>query len=72
MPGSEARQLEGRVVDVLPNSMFRIELTSGAKVLAHISGDARLNLIRILPGDRVKIELSPLDVTRGRIVDRLK
>jgi translation initiation factor IF-1 len=64
-------EVEGRVVEALPNAMFRVELDNGYRVLAHISGKIRLNFIRILPGDRVKVELSPYDLTRGRIVRRL-
>ncbi|MGB9681954.1 MAG: translation initiation factor IF-1 [bacterium] len=64
-------EVEGKVVEALPNAMFRVELDNGYKVLAHISGKIRLNFIRILPGDRVKVELSPYDLTRGRIVRRL-
>ncbi|MGC8972107.1 MAG: translation initiation factor IF-1 [bacterium] len=64
-------EVEGTVVEALPNAMFRVELDNGHKVLAHISGKIRLNFIRILPGDRVKLELSPYDLTRGRIVRRL-
>ncbi len=65
-----AIEVEGRVVEPLPNAMFRVELESGHEVLAHISGKIRLNFIRILPGDRVRVELSPYDLTRGRIVYR--
>lgn len=64
-------EVEGTVVEALPNAMFRVELDTGHRVLAHISGKIRLNFIRILPGDRVKLELSPYDLTRGRIVRRL-
>jgi translation initiation factor IF-1 len=64
-------EVEGRVVEALPNAMFRVELDNGYRVLAHISGKIRLNFIRILPGDRVRLELSPYDLTRGRIVRRL-
>lgn len=64
-------EVEGRVIEALPNAMFRVELDNGYRVLAHISGKIRLNFIRILPGDRVKLELSPYDLTRGRIVRRL-
>ncbi len=64
-------EVEGTVVEALPNAMFRVELDNGHRVLAHISGKIRLNFIRILPGDRVKLELSPYDLTRGRIVRRL-
>ena len=64
--------LEGTVIEPLPNTMFRIELENGHHVLAHISGKLRMNFIRILPGDRVRVELSPYDLTRGRITYRLK
>jgi translation initiation factor IF-1 len=60
------------VVEPLPNAMFRVELENGHKVLAHVSGKIRMNFIRILPGDRVKIELSPYDLSRGRITYRYK
>ncbi|HIQ48177.1 MAG TPA: translation initiation factor IF-1 [Aquifex aeolicus] len=63
--------LEGEVVEALPNGMFRVKLDTGQEVLAHIAGKLRVNFIRILPGDRVKVELSPYDLTRGRIVYRL-
>jgi translation initiation factor IF-1 len=65
-------EVEGSVVEALPNAMFRVELTNGLKVLAHISGKMRMNYIRILPGDRVTVELSPYDLTRGRIIYRNK
>ena len=64
--------MEGTVSEALPNAMFRVELTNGHKVLAHISGKMRKNYIRILPGDRVIVELSPYDLTRGRIIYRYK
>jgi len=67
-----AIEIEGRVVESLPNTMFRVELQNGHKVLAHISGRMRKNYIRILPEDRVVVELSPYDLTRGRIVYRYK
>ena len=67
-----AIEVEGRVVEPLPNAMFRVELTNGHKVLAHISGKMRQHYIRILPEDRVVVELSPYDLTRGRIVYRYK
>ncbi len=72
MPKQEAIEVEGKVVEALPNAMFRVELANGHVVLAHISGKLRLNFIRILPGDRVMVELSPYDLTRGRITYRLK
>jgi translation initiation factor IF-1 len=65
-------EIEGSVVEALPNAMFRVELTNGHKVLAHISGKMRQHYIRILPEDRVIVELSPYDLTRGRIVYRYK
>lgn len=67
-----AIEVEGRVVEPLPNAMFRVELENGHKVLAHISGKMRQHYIRILPEDRVVVELSPYDLTRGRIVYRYK
>ncbi len=72
MPKEEAIEVEGRVVEPLPNAMFRVELENGHKVLAHVSGKMRMHYIRILPGDRVKLELSPYDLTRGRITYRIK
>jgi len=65
-------ELEGTVVESLPNAMFRVELENGHKVLAHISGKMRMHYIRILPGDRVRVELSPYDLTRGRVVYRYR
>ena len=67
-----AIEIEGTVAEELPNAMFRVELTNGHKSLGHISGKMRKNYIRILPGDRVIVELSPYDLTRGRIVFRHK
>jgi translation initiation factor IF-1 len=72
MPKEEAIQVEGRVVETLPNAMFRVELENGHRVLAHISGKMRMHFIKILPGDKVTLELSPYDLTRGRIVFREK
>jgi len=65
-------EVEGTVVEALPNAMFQVELENGHQVLAHISGKLRMNFIRILPGDKVVIELSPYDLTRGRITWRAK
>ncbi len=65
-------EVEGTVIEALPNAMFQVELENGHKVLAHISGKLRMNFIRILPGDKVTIELSPYDLTRGRITWRAK
>jgi translation initiation factor IF-1 len=72
MPKEEAIQVEATVTELLPNAMFRVELENKHKVLAHISGKMRKHFIRILPGDRVLVELSPYDLTRGRIVYRYK
>ena len=65
-------EMEGKVIDTLPNTMFRVELENGHRVLAHISGKMRMHFIKILPGDRVTVELSPYDLTRGRITYRTK
>jgi len=65
-------EVEGTVKEPLPNAMFRVELENGHEVLAHISGKMRMHFIRILPGDKVKLEISPYDLTRGRIVYRAK
>jgi translation initiation factor IF-1 len=72
MPKEEAIQVEAVVREPLPNAMFKVQLDNGHKVLAHISGKMRKNFIRILPGDRVLVELSPYDLSRGRIVYRFK
>lgn len=70
MPKEELIRVEGKVVESLPNTMFRVELENGHKVLAHISGKMRMHFIKILPGDKVKLELSPYDLSRGRIIYR--
>ena len=72
MAKKEAIEVEGVVTESLPNTMFRVELPTGHKVLAHASGKIRLNFIRVLPGDRVLVELSPYDLDRGRITYRFK
>ncbi len=72
MAKEEGIEVEGTVVEPLPNAMFRVELDNGHKVLAHISGKMRMHYIRILPGDKVVVELSPYDLTRGRITYRKK
>ncbi|MAD60299.1 MAG: translation initiation factor IF-1 [Myxococcales bacterium] len=72
MPKEEAITVEGTVVEPLPNAMFRVELDNGHKVLAHVSGKMRKFFIRILPGDKVTVELSPYDLTRGRITYRAR
>ena len=64
-------EMQGKVIQSLPNATFRVELENGCEILAHISGKNRMHFIRILPGDRVKIEMSPYDLTQGRIVYRL-
>lgn len=65
-------EVEGTVMEALPNAMFRVELPNGHKILAHVSGKIRMNFIKILPGDKVTVELSPYDLTRGRIIYRFK
>jgi translation initiation factor IF-1 len=71
-PKEDAIVLEGTILESLPNAMFRVELDNGHKVLAHISGKMRMHYIRILPGDKVQVELTPYDLTRGRISYRFK
>ena len=72
MPKGEAIEVTGTVLESLPNAMFRVELDNKHKVLAHISGKMRMHYIRILPGDKVQVELTPYDLTRGRITYRYK
>ncbi|WP_343208543.1 translation initiation factor IF-1 [Anaerolentibacter hominis] len=72
MSKTDVVEIEGTVVEKLPNAMFRVELENGHIVLAHISGKLRMNFIRILPGDKVTLELSPYDLTKGRIIWRDK
>ncbi|RMD95822.1 MAG: translation initiation factor IF-1 [Calditrichaeota bacterium] len=72
MAKSEAIRVDGTIIETLPNASFRVELENGHKVLAHISGKMRMHFIKILPGDKVTVELSPYDLTRGRIVYRYK
>ena len=70
MSDKQVIELEGRVVESLPNAMFRVELEGGHTILAHISGKMRMHYIKILPGDRVRVEMSPYDIEKGRIVYR--
>lgn len=72
MSKADVIEIEGKVIESLPNAMFRVELDNGHQVLAHVSGKIRVNFIRILPGDRVTVELSPYDLTKGRITYRFK
>ncbi|HOS69673.1 MAG TPA: translation initiation factor IF-1 [Bacillota bacterium] len=72
MSKQDVIEVEGKVVEALPNAMFQVELENGHKILAHISGKLRMNFIKILPGDKVTIELSPYDLSRGRITWRGK
>ncbi|MGF7186122.1 translation initiation factor IF-1 [Desulfitispora alkaliphila] len=72
MSKQDVIEVEGTVIEPLPNAMFNVELENGHKVLAHVSGKIRMNFIRILPGDKVTVELSPYDLTRGRIIYRYK
>jgi translation initiation factor IF-1 len=72
MAKEESIAVEGKIVEPLPNAMFKVELDNGHQVLAHVSGKMRMHFIRILPGDKVTVELSPYDLTRGRITYRFK
>ena len=72
VPKEDAIEIQGTVNETLPNAMFRVSLDNGHKILAHISGKMRMHFIRILPGDKVTVELSPYDLTRGRITYRFK
>ncbi|MFB0526601.1 MAG: translation initiation factor IF-1 [bacterium] len=72
MPKEEKIEVEGTVIEALPNAMFKVELDNGHRILAYISGKMRMHFIKILAGDKVKVELSPYDLTRGRIVYRHK
>ena len=72
MAKEDVIEVEGTVLEPLPNAMFQVELENGHKVLAHVSGKIRMNFIKILPGDKVTVELSPYDLTRGRITYRFK
>lgn len=72
MPKGEGIEVEGTVVEPLPNAMFRVELPNGHRVLAHVSGKMRMHYIKILKGDKVLVELSPYDLSRGRIIQRIK
>jgi translation initiation factor IF-1 len=72
MAKEELIETEGKIIEALPNAMFKVELENGHVVLAHVSGKMRMNFIRIIPGDKVKLELSPYDLSRGRITFRVK
>ena len=72
MSKSDVIEVEGTVVEAMPNAMFQVELANGHRLLAHISGKLRMNFIRILPGDKVTVEMSPYDLTKGRITWRSK
>lgn len=72
MSKEDMLEVEGKVVDALPNAMFNVELENGHKILAHISGKLRMHFIKILPGDKVTVEISPYDLTKGRITWRAK
>ncbi|EOB7412567.1 TPA: translation initiation factor IF-1 [Staphylococcus aureus] len=72
MAKQDVIELEGTVLDTLPNAMFKVELENGHEILAHVSGKIRMNYIRILPGDKVTVEMSPYDLTHGRITYRYK
>ena len=72
MPKEELIETEGKIIEALPNAMFKVQLENGHVVLAHVSGKMRMNFIRIIPGDKVKLELSPYDLGRGRITFRVR
>ncbi len=72
MPKEESIKVEGKIKEVLPNTMFRVELPNGHVILAHISGRMRMHFIRLMPGDEVRVEMSPYDLTKGRIIYRVK
>lgn len=72
MAKDDVIEIEGSVLETLPNAMFKVELENGHEILAHVSGKIRMNYIRILPGDKVTVEMSPYDLTRGRITYRFK
>ncbi|HBG15036.1 MAG TPA: translation initiation factor IF-1 [Synergistaceae bacterium] len=72
MPKDDMIEVKGKVIEPLPNAMFRIELENGHRILGHVSGKMRMHFIRILPGDKVLVQISPYDLTRGRIVYRYK
>jgi len=72
VPKEDILEIQGSVLETLPNAMFRVKLDNGHKILAHISGKMRMHFIRILPGDKVTVEMSPYDLTRGRITYRFK
>jgi translation initiation factor IF-1 len=72
MPKEDLIETEGKIIEALPNAMFKVELENGHVVLAHVSGKMRMNFIRIIPGDKVKLELSPYDLARGRITFRVR
>lgn len=72
MPKEDAIRVEGEVKEVLPNTMFRVELPNGHVILAHISGKMRMHFIRLMPGDKVLVEMSPYDLTKGRVIYRIK
>lgn len=72
MAKADVIEVEGKVNETLPNAMFKVELENGVEILAHVSGKIRMHYIKILPGDRVKVEMSPYDLTKGRITFRFK
>lgn len=72
MPGEEPIEVMGRVIEALPNAMYKVELENGDKVVAHVPGEMKKYFVRVLPGDRIRVELAPTDLSRGRIVYRYR
>lgn len=72
MPNNDLIEIEGEVVEALPNALFKLRLDSGQEIIGHLSGKMRIHYIRVVPGDRVKVEMTPYDLSKGRIVTRLK
>jgi len=72
MPNNDLIEIEGEVIEALPNALFKLKLDSGQEIIGHLSGKMRIHYIRVVPGDRVKVEMTPYDLSKGRIVTRLK
>ncbi len=72
MPNNDLIEIEGEIIEALPNALFKLKLDSGQEIIGHLSGKMRIHYIRVVPGDRVKVEMTPYDLSKGRIVTRLK